>query len=113
MNLFSKYDTYSIALVADDKAGIENINFNTITMSDGTVVEINKFITIEVLKEQASISNVIIENVANNIGQIRVAFSIKDVDDTIIHIGFHLNIFIRYIFLRQFTCQNINFSSTD
>ena len=83
VNLFSKYDTYSIALVADDKAGIENVNFNTITMSDGTVVEINKFITIEVLKEQASISNVIIENVANNIGQIRVAFSIKDVDDTI------------------------------
>ncbi|WP_297713321.1 hypothetical protein [Clostridium sp.] len=80
---FNKYDTYSIQLVASDKAGIENINFNTITMSDGTVIDINEFTSIEVLKDKATISDVLIEKVESNSGEVKISFEIKDVDDTI------------------------------
>ena len=80
---FSKYDTYSIQLVASDKAGIENINFNTVTMSDGTVIDINEFTSIEVLKDKATISDVVVEKVESDSGEVKISFEIKDVDDTI------------------------------
>lgn len=80
---FNKYDTYSIQLVASDKAGVENINFNTVTMTDGTVMDINEFTSIEVLKDKATISDVLIEKVESDSGEIKISFEIKDVDDTI------------------------------
>lgn len=80
---FNKYDKYSIQLVASDKAGVENINFNTVTMTDGTVIDINEFTTIEVLKEQASISDVVVEKLESDSGEVKISFEIKDVDDTI------------------------------
>lgn len=80
---FNKYDTYSIQLVASDKAGVENINFNTVTMTDGTVIDINEFTSIEVLKDKATISDVLIEKVESNSGEVKISFEIKDVDDTI------------------------------
>lgn len=80
---FSKEDIYSIQLVASDKAGIEDINFNTITMTDGTVVDINKSKTIEVLKEEATIKDMVVENADNNSGEVKISFLIKDVDNTV------------------------------
>lgn len=80
---FNKYDTYSIQLVASDKAGVENINFNTVTMTDGTVMDINEFTSIEVLKDKATISDVLIEKVESDSGEVKISFEIKDVDDTI------------------------------
>lgn len=78
----SKEDIYSIQLVANDKPGIEDINFNTITMTDGTVVDINELKTVEVLKDEASIKDMVIDNISDD-GEVAISFFIKDIDDTI------------------------------
>ena len=80
---FSKEDIYSIQLVASDKAGIEDINFNTITMTDGSVIDINQSKSIEILKEEATIKDMVIENADNNSGEVKISFLIKDIDNTI------------------------------
>ena len=80
---FSKDDVYTIQLVANDKAGVEDINFNTITMTDGTVVDINELKTVEVLKDEASIKDMVIDNISDD-GEVAISFFIKDIDDTII-----------------------------
>lgn len=79
---FSKDDVYIIQLVANDKAGVEDINFNTITMTDGTVVDINELKTVEVLKDEASIKDMVIDNISDD-GEVAISFFIKDIDDTI------------------------------
>lgn len=79
---FSKDDVYTIQLVANDKAGVEDINFNTITMTDGTVVDINQLKTVEVLKDEASIKDMVIDNISDE-GEVAISFFIKDIDDTI------------------------------
>ena len=79
---FSKDDIYTIQLVANDKAGVEDINFNTITMTDGTVVDINELKTVEVLKDEASIKDMVIDNISDD-GEVAISFFIKDIDDTI------------------------------
>lgn len=78
----SKEDIYSIQLVANDKAGVEDINFNTITMTDGTVVDINELKTVEVLKDEVSIKDMVIDNISDD-GEVAISFFIKDIDDTI------------------------------
>lgn len=79
---FSKDDVYTIQLVANDKAGVEDINFNTISMTDGTVVDINELKTVEVLKDEASIKDMVIDNISDD-GEVAISFFIKDIDDTI------------------------------
>ena len=79
---FSKDDVYTIQLVANDKAGVEDINFNTVTMTDGTVVDINELKTVEVLKDEASIKDMVIDNISDD-GEVAISFFIKDIDDTI------------------------------
>lgn len=79
---FSKEDVYTIQLVANDKAGVEDINFNTITMTDGTVVDINELKSVEVLKDEASIKDMVIDNISDD-GEVAISFFIKDIDDTI------------------------------
>lgn len=79
---FSKDDVYTIQLVANDKAGVEDINFNTITMTDGTIVDINQLKTVEVLKDEASIKDMVIDNISDD-GEVAISFFIKDIDDTI------------------------------
>ncbi|WP_294369586.1 hypothetical protein [uncultured Clostridium sp.] len=79
---FSKDDVYTIQLVANDKAGVEDINFNTITMTDGTIVDINELKTVEVLKDEASIKDMVIDNISDD-GEVAISFFIKDIDDTI------------------------------
>lgn len=79
---FSKDDVYTIQLLANDKAGVEDINFNTITMTDGTVVDINELKTVEVLKDEASIKDMVIDNISDD-GEVAISFFIKDIDDTI------------------------------
>lgn len=79
---FSKDNVYTIQLVANDKAGVEDINFNTITMTDGTVVDINQLKTVEVLKDEASIKDMVIDNISDD-GEVAISFFIKDIDDTI------------------------------
>lgn len=79
---FSKDDVYTIQLVASNKAGVEDINFNTITMTDGTVVDINELKTVEVLKDEASIKDMVIDNISDD-GEVAISFFIKDIDNTI------------------------------
>lgn len=79
---FSKDDVYTIQLVANDKAGVEDINFNTITMTDGTVVDINELKTVQVLKDEASIKDMVIDNISDD-GEVAISFFVKDIDDTI------------------------------
>lgn len=79
---FSKDDVYTIQLVANDKAGVEDINFNTITMTDGTVVDINELKTVQVLKDEASIKDMVIDNISDD-GEVAISFFIKDIDDSI------------------------------
>lgn len=79
---FSRDDVYTIQLVANDKAGVEDINFNTITMTDGTVVDINELKTVEVLKDEVSIKDMVIDNISDD-GEVAISFFIKDIDDTI------------------------------
>lgn len=79
---FSKDDVYTIQLVANDKAGVEDVNFNTITMTDGTVVDINELKTVQVLKDEASIKDMVIDNISDD-GEVAISFFIKDIDDTI------------------------------
>ncbi|MFQ7300141.1 MAG: hypothetical protein ACLROX_12350 [Clostridium sp.] len=79
---FSKDDVYTIQLVANDKAGVEDINFNTITMTDGTIVDINELKIVEVLKDEASIKDMVIDNISDD-GEVAISFFIKDIDDTI------------------------------
>lgn len=79
---FSKDDVYTIQLVANDKAGVEDINFNTIAMTDGTVVDINELKTVQVLKDEASIKDMLIDNISDD-GEVAISFFIKDIDDTI------------------------------
>lgn len=79
---FSKDDVYTIQLVANDKAGVEDINFNTITMTDGTIVDINELKTVEVLKDEASIKDMVIDNISDD-REVAISFFIKDIDDTI------------------------------
>lgn len=81
--LFTKEEIYSVQLVASDKAGIEDIKFNTITMTDGTVVDINESKTIEILKEEATIEDVVIENKNEESEEIGISFLIKDIDDVV------------------------------
>lgn len=81
-NLLKKYDDYKVELVATNRAGVEELNFNSITMSDGTVVDVNKTLNIEVLKEKAEIKDIMVENIGDD-GTIQIAFEIKDVDETI------------------------------
>lgn len=68
--------------MANDKAGVEDINFNTITMTDGTVVDINELKTVEVLKDEASIKDMVIDNISDD-GEVAISFFVKDIDDTI------------------------------
>lgn len=86
---FSKDDVYTIQLVANDKAGVEDINFNTITMTDGTVVDINELKTVEVLKDEASIKDMVIDNISDD-GEVAISFFIKDIDDTISKAKFYV-----------------------
>lgn len=82
-SLIRKHNKYEVELVASSKAGIQELNVNSITMSDGVIVDISKTVNIEVLKEQATISDVIVQNVDENGEKIQIAFEIKDIDNTL------------------------------
>lgn len=76
-------ERYSVDLVAPDKAGNETLKLQKVIMSDKTVVDIDKTININVLKEDAILSNVIIEDESNEKNIIGISFELKDVDNTI------------------------------
>ena len=83
-NLFKSYDKYEVELEASNKAGTHQINIENVTMTDGTLVDINKTANIEVLKEDAIVNDVKIDDASDETSyKIKVNFKIEDVDNTI------------------------------
>ena len=52
-------------------------------MSDGTVVDVDKSIEVEVLKEDAYLSDVVIEDKSSTNNEVRISFNLNDIDNTI------------------------------
>lgn len=52
-------------------------------MSDGTIVDVDKSIEIEILKEEAQITDVVIKNISNEQEKISLEYNLNDIDETI------------------------------
>ncbi|MBC5641206.1 MULTISPECIES: immunoglobulin-like domain-containing protein [Clostridia] len=78
-----KSDKYEVDLVAPVKGGTEKIQIKSVTMSDGTIVDVDKSIEIEILKEEAQITDVVIKNISNEQEKISLEYNLNDIDETI------------------------------
>lgn len=76
-------ERYSVNLVAPNKAGYESLKLQKVIMSDKTVVDIDKTVNINVLKEDATLNDVVVEDKSNGNNALKISFSLKDVDNTI------------------------------
>lgn len=81
--LEDEIERYSVNLVAPNKAGYESLKLQKVIMSDKTVVDIDKTVNINVLKEDATLNNVIVEDESNENNALKISFNLKDVDNTI------------------------------
>ena len=81
--LEDEIERYSVNLIAPNKAGYESLKLQKVIMSDKTVVDIDKTVNINVLKEDATLNNVIVEDESNENNVLKVSFNLKDVDNTI------------------------------
>lgn len=81
--LEDEIERYSVNLMAPNKAGYESLKLQKIIMSDKTVVDIDKTLNINVLKEDATLNNVIVEDESNENNALKISFNLKDVDNTI------------------------------
>ena len=64
-SFFRTSNKYEVDLVAPSKAGTEKIEIKSVTMSDGTIVDINKSVNVEILKEEAQLTDASIKNISN------------------------------------------------
>lgn len=81
--LEDEIERYSVNLMAPNKAGYESLKLQKVIMSDKTVVDIDKTVNINVLKEDATLNNVIVEDESNGNNALKISFKLKDVDNTI------------------------------
>lgn len=81
--LEDEIEKYSVNLVAPNKAGYESLKLQKVIMSDKTVVDIDKTVNINVLKEDATLNDVVVEDKSNGNNALKISFSLKDVDNTI------------------------------
>ena len=81
--LEDEIERYSVNLMAPNKAGYESLKLQKVIMSDKTVVDIDKTVNINVLEEDATLNNVIVEDESNENNALKIAFNLKDVDNTI------------------------------
>lgn len=83
-SLFSISDKYSTVVQAPEIAGINNLTLETIIMSDGTEVAINKSVAIEVLPEEPIVDDLVVDgNIEDDNINIDAEFTIKDIDNTL------------------------------
>ena len=83
-SLFSKSDKYSTVVQAPEIAGINNLTLETIIMSDGTEVLINQSVAIEVLPEEPTVDDLVVDgNIEDDNINIDAEFTIKDIDNTL------------------------------
>lgn len=76
-------ERYSVNLEAPNKAGNETLKLQKIIMSDKTIVDVGKVVNINVLKEDATLNDVFIEDQSDENNIIAISFDLKDVDNTI------------------------------
>lgn len=81
--LEDEIERYSVNLMAPNKAGYESLKLQKVIMADKTVVDIDKTVNINVLKEDATLNNVIVEDESNENNVLKVSFNLKDIDNTI------------------------------
>lgn len=81
--LEDEIERYSVNLIAPNKAGYESLKLQKVIMSDKTVVDIDKTVNINVLKEDATLNDVVIKDESNENNALKVSFNLKDVDNTI------------------------------
>lgn len=81
--LEDEIERYSVNLMAPNKTGDESLKLQKVIMSDKTVVDIDKTVNINVLKEDATLNNVIVEDESNENNALKISFNLKDVDNTI------------------------------
>ena len=76
-------EKYEVNLQASANAGTTTLKLQKVIMSDGTIVDTDKKVNVEVLKEDAYLTNVIVEDKSSDTGKIKVGFKLIDIDDTI------------------------------
>ena len=76
-------ERYSVDLIAPNKAGSDVLKLQKVIMSDKTIVDVDKVVNINVLKEDATLNDVVIEDESNENNTIGISFKLKDVDNTI------------------------------
>lgn len=81
--LEDEIERYSVNLIAPNKAGYESLKLQKVIMSDKTVVDIDKTVNINVLKEDATLNDVVVEDESNGNNALKISFNLKDVDNTI------------------------------
>ena len=81
--LEDEIERYSVNLMAPNKAGYESLKLQKVIMSDKTVVDIDKTVNINVLKEDATLNDVVVEEESNGNNALKISFKLKDVDNTI------------------------------
>lgn len=81
--LEDEIERYSVNLMAPNKAGYESLKLQKVIMSDKTVVDIDKTVNINVLKEDATLNDVVVEDKSNGNNALKISFKLKDVDNTI------------------------------
>lgn len=81
--LEDEIERYSVNLMAPNKAGYESLKLQKVIMSDKTVVDIDKTVNINVLKEDATLNDVVVEDESNGNNELKISFKLKDVDNTI------------------------------
>ena len=82
-SFFRTSNKYEVDLVAPSKAGTEKIEIKSVTMSDGTIVDINKSVNVEILKEEAHIIDAIVKNITSEHEDMFLEYNLEDVDNVL------------------------------
>ena len=82
-SFFRTSNKYEVDLVAPSKAGTEKIEIKSVTMSDGTIVDINKSVNVEILKEEAHIIDAVVKNITSKDDDVFLEYSLEDVDNVL------------------------------
>ena len=82
-SFFRTSNKYEVDLVAPSKAGTEKIEIKSVTMSDGTIVDINKSINVEILKEEAHIIDAVVKNINSEDEDMFLEYNLEDVDNVL------------------------------
>uniref|UniRef100_UPI0026DA946E hypothetical protein n=1 Tax=uncultured Clostridium sp. TaxID=59620 RepID=UPI0026DA946E len=78
-----KSNKYEVDLVAPVKSGTEKIQIKSVTMSDGTIVDVDKSIEIEILKEEAHIIDAVVKNITSEDEDMFLEYNLQDVDNVL------------------------------